>query len=328
MIAGAALLAYAALLLTAAAPALARAGWPNRAPRLAVAAWLAVTGSALASVILAGLAPVLPAVRVSGHLTRLLTDCVAALRTQYGSPGRAAVAGAGLMLALAVIARVSWCALATLAGASRARRRHRRRLRLAGRADRRLGALVVGHHQPAAYCLAGRRQPIVLTSAALTALGDAQLAAVLAHERAHQRGRHHLLVTLAGSLAAAFPRVATLRRAHEQITRLVELLADDAAAAASHRLNVAEALLALSAPAPVAALGAGGPATAARVRRLIAGPQPLSRAAATAGVLALAALVAFPFAIAAGSAAGGGCQHGRALPAAAAPFRPLPGPRG
>src|SRR6201995_285782 len=42
MIAAAALLGYATLLLTAGAPVLARAGWPERAPRLAMAAWIAL----------------------------------------------------------------------------------------------------------------------------------------------------------------------------------------------------------------------------------------------------------------------------------------------
>ena len=46
MIAAAALLGYAGLLL-AAAPRLARAGWPDRAPRLAIAAWLALAYSPL-----------------------------------------------------------------------------------------------------------------------------------------------------------------------------------------------------------------------------------------------------------------------------------------
>jgi Zn-dependent protease with chaperone function len=322
-----ALLGYAALLLTVPAPALARARWPDRAPRLAVAAWFALTGSALASVILAGLAPVMPGLPVSGNLARLLAACLTALRGPQAGPGGAAAAVAGAVLALAVIARVAWCTAGTLAGASLARRRHRRRLRLAGRADVFPGALVVAHGEPAAYCLAGRRQPVVLTSAALAALDDAQLAAVLAHERAHQRGRHHLLVALAGSLAAAFPRIPALRRGHEQVARLVELLADDAAAAASHRLDVAAALLALAAPVPVAVLGAGGPATAARVRRLIAAPAPLGRAAAAAAVVALAALAAVPLAVAAGPAWPAGCPDGRALPAAAAPSTtsPVPG---
>jgi len=56
VIAAAGLLAYAALLLTAGAPALARGAWPDRAPRLGIAAWLALAASAVASVMLGGMA--------------------------------------------------------------------------------------------------------------------------------------------------------------------------------------------------------------------------------------------------------------------------------
>lgn len=162
MIATAGLLGYAVLLL-AAAPLLARARWPDRAPRLAVAAWLAVTGSALASLILAGMAPLLPAIRAGAGPARLLVGCLAALRAQCCTPARAAVAAGAALLALAVIARLTWCTLVTLTTASRARHRHRQGLSLAGRADRRLGAVIVGHGEPAAYCLPGRGQPIVVT---------------------------------------------------------------------------------------------------------------------------------------------------------------------
>ncbi len=297
MIVAVALLGYAALLLSAGAGALARARWADRAPRLAVAAWLALTGSAVASVTLGGLAFVVPTVRVSTGLSALLAACAMALRARYAHPGGAALAGAGAVLGLAVIARVTWCTAGTLA-----RRRHRRGLALAGRSDARLRAVVVDHHEAAAWCLPGADRQVVLTTAAVGVLDDGQLAAVLAHERAHQRGHHHLMVSLAGSLAAAFPRVHAFRQGHEQVARLVELLADDAAAAASPRLKVAEALLALAAPAPAAALGAGGSATAARIRRLIAAPAPLGRARAVAGMLTVAALAAFPGVVLAGPA--------------------------
>ncbi len=327
MIAAAALLGYAGL-LAAGAPALARAQWPDRAPRLAVAAWLALAGSAAASVMLGGLALVVPTVRVRADLADLLTACVMALRAQYAHPGGAALAGAGAVLALAVIARVSWCAARMLAAGALARRRHRRGLGLAGRPDPRLGAVVIDHHEPAAWCLPGGRRQVVLTTGAIAALDDGQIAAVLAHERAHQRGRHHLLVSLAGALAAAFPRIPAFRQAHEQVARLAELLADDAATAACPRLAVAGALLALgaAAPAPAAGLGAGGSATGARVRRLIAAPRPLSRPASAAGVLMVAALAAFPLLTAAGPAlAARGenyCPHpaAAATPAAALPM--------
>jgi Zn-dependent protease with chaperone function len=298
-----ALLGYAALLLSAGAGALGRARWADRAPRLAVAAWLALTGSAVLSVILGGLALVVPTVRVSADLSALLAACAMALRARYAHPGGAALAGAGAVLGLAVIARVTWCTAGTLARAGRARRRHHRGLALAGRHDGRLGAVLVDHHEAAAWCLPGGGRQVVLTTAAAQALDDVQLAAVLAHERAHQRGRHHLLVSLAGSLAAAFPRVPAFRYGHEQVARLVELIADDAAAMASPRLKVAEALLALAAPAPAAALGAGGSAVAARVRRLIAAPAPLGRSRAAAGLLTVAALAVFPVLVLAGPAA-------------------------
>jgi len=328
VIAAAGLLGYAVLLLAAGAPALAGARWPDRAPRLAIAAWFTVTGSAVASVILGGLALLVPTVRVSGGLARLLAACVMALRAQYAHPGGAAMAGAGTVLALAVTARVGWCAAATLARAAAARRRHRLALRVAGRPDPALGAVVVDHAQPAAWCLPGASRSVVVTTAAVAALDDSQLTAVLAHERAHQRGRHHLLVSLAGSLAAAFPRVPAFGRAHEQVARLTELLADDAAARVSHRLTVAEALLALGAPAPAAAaaLGAGGSTAAARIRRLIAAPAPLSRAAAAAGMLTVAALLALPLAFLAGPATAAAgknyCHHPPPAAAAHAADRP------
>jgi len=128
-----ALLGYAALLLTAGAAALARARWTDRTPRLAVAAWLALSGSAVTSVILGGAALVVPSVRVSAGLSALLAACMMALRAGYAHPGGAAVAGAGGMLGLAVSARVTWCVAVTLARAALARRRHQRVL-AAGRA--------------------------------------------------------------------------------------------------------------------------------------------------------------------------------------------------
>ena len=79
MIVAVALLGYAALLLTAGAAALARARWADRAPRLAVAAWLALTGSAVVSVVLGGVALVVPTIHVSASLSALLAACVMAL---------------------------------------------------------------------------------------------------------------------------------------------------------------------------------------------------------------------------------------------------------
>jgi Zn-dependent protease with chaperone function len=293
VIAAAALLCYAVVLVAAAASALNRAGWPDRAPGLAIAAWLALDVSAVASVILGGAALVLPTPRVSAGAAWLLAACAMVLRARYAHPGGAALAGAGAVLAVAVSARAAWCTVAALAVRARSGRGHRRGLRVAGRLDARLGAVVVDHDQPAAYCLPGSGHPVVVTSAAVDALDDVQLAAVLAHERAHQAGRHHLLVAVAGALADAFPRVPAFGYARDQVARLAELAADDAAAASWPRLTVAGALLAMSAaPAEATALGAGGPGAAARVRRLIAAPRPLGRMASAGAGLTVAAPLA------------------------------------
>jgi Zn-dependent protease with chaperone function len=297
VIAAVCLLAYTGLLLTIGASQLVRAGWTDRAPRLAIAAWLALSSSAIGSVILGGLALVVPTEGVSYHLADLLAACAHDVRSRYAHPGGAALVAAGVVLTLAVAARVSWCTARMLATARRDGQRHCHQLRAVGRADGRLGAVVIDYDEPAAYSLPGARQPIVLTTAAIEALDDAQLTAVLAHERAHQRGHHHLLVLVAGSLAAAFPRVPAFRHGHERVMHLVELLADDQAAKTTSRLKAAEALLALSAPAPAAplALGAGGSATGARIRRLLRASAPLSRLHAMAGMVALTIVVAFPF---------------------------------
>ena len=51
--------------------------------------------------------------------------------------------------------------------------------------------MVVQAERPAAYCVAGRPHAIVVTIAALQSLDRSELAAVLAHEKAHIKGRHH-----------------------------------------------------------------------------------------------------------------------------------------
>jgi len=306
--------AYASLLLGCGSPALARAAWPARAPRLAIAAWLALAWSAVTSIVLAGIALAIPVLPVRAGMAGLLTDCWTELRAQYAYPGGAALAGAGAVLAVTVAARLAWYAGATLVGGARVSRRHRQGLRLAGRTDARLGAIVIDHAEPAAYCLAGRRQPVVLTSGALSVLDDAQVSAVLAHERAHQAGRHHLLVAAATALAVAFPGVPAFCRARDEVARLAELAADDVAAARSPRLVVANALLTLgAAPAGAAALGAGGSTATARVRRLIAAPNPLGRVAAVGGAFAVAAMITFPVMIlaepAVAAVVAGNCSH-------------------
>jgi len=137
---------------------------------------------------------------------------------------------------------------------------------------------VLNAAQPAAYCVPGRPAAIVLTSAALAVLDPGQLNAVLAHERAHLAGRHHLLIALTRALAATFPGVPLFTRAPAEVARLAEMCADDAAARRSSRPTLIAALLAMGTgtAVPAAALAATTCAVSARVQRLLE-PAPPAR---------------------------------------------------
>jgi Zn-dependent protease with chaperone function len=137
-------------------------------------------------------------------------------------------------------------------------------------------AVVLDAPQPAAYCVPGRPAAIVLTSGALAVLEPAQLGAVLAHERAHLAGHHHLLISLTRGLAASFPGVPLFTRGPAEVARLAEMSADDAAARRTGRGALVAALLAMGTgtAVPAAALAAtSGPVTA-RVNRLLDPPRP------------------------------------------------------
>lgn len=295
-----ALIAYAIGAGTGGAAALRRASWPHRAPRLGVAAWQTLSVSVLVSLLLAGVTVIVPSAVVSGGLAELLHACVMALRAQYATPGGALLHAAGAGATLALAGRAAYLLTTGLRNARRARDEHLRQLRLAARLDSRLDALIVDHPTAAAYCLPGRARTVVLTSAAIAALGDDELAAVLAHERAHLRGRHHLVIAAADALARTVPFLPVFRWASAEQARLLEMIADDDAATGADRLTVARALVHLAeGSVPAVALGAADVAAFARVQRLV---QPASglgflRRTAIAGTMIVAACL--PIAIAA-----------------------------
>lgn len=292
------LVAFAILAATLGPRQLTRSTWPNRSPLLGILLWQALTVSVLAAMVLAGLALAVPEIPFTTDIAGLIAACATALRAQYSTPGGAAISAAGAVLTLTVLSRVGYCTAVGLLRASRARRRQAQALSVAASRHVHSEALVVDHASAAAYCLPGRQQQVVLTTGALAALDAEQVAAVLSHERAHLRGRHHLVLAMAAALHKAFPRVAIFLLAHQEQVRLVEMLADDAATREHERLTVATALVRLAeASAPAAALGAGGSTAIARVRRLVAPAQPLGAARTGAALAATLALILVPLAL-------------------------------
>jgi hypothetical protein len=216
-----------------------------------------------------------------------------------------------LAAGVALLAVLWWMLAMAFAAVLQARRRQRELLALLAHGDPKApGALVVDYPAAAAYCLPGIRSKIVVSAGTLDLLAPAELAAVLAHERAHVRARHDLVLIPFTSLRRAFPRSRVVARAHWTVALLVEMMADDHAlrtlveARMPARMparelpparELAMALLRFSAAgpscAPEGALAATGEITA-RVNRLLEPPPPLPRAAQASIMLACALLIA------------------------------------
>jgi hypothetical protein len=271
------------------APALLRRDWSAHAPRLGIAAWLALPASCVAAVVVAFAAP-FPLTWSGGMTGR-----------DFATPGGTAAAAAGLLLAAAIVTRTAWCLASAVARGRRERHAHAAFLVAAGRADHALGVVVLDQDAPAAYCLPGGPGPVV-SAGTLAVLEPAQLRAVLAHERAHLRGHHYAVLTWAAALGRAFGFVPLLAQAPGQIAVLAEMAADDAAVRRHPADDLAAALVILAkagARATVLTSGltsgltAGGPAAVARIQRLLAphGRRP-ARVAAAAAALIPPALVA------------------------------------
>jgi Peptidase family M48 len=299
-----------------AASALARARWPARSPAAAIVLWQALgLGWGLAAVgVLAGLGA------RSDHAGVALSALAFARQTLTGD-GPGGLAGAtrlGFVAAsLVLFVLLVWVLVASSAAVLRARRRQRELLSLLGHGDPKVpGALVVDHPGAAAYCVPGLRSRIVVSAGTLELLDQAELAAVLAHERAHLRERHDLVLLPFTALLRAFRWSPAARDAAGSVALLLEMLADDhavgyvATATAAGERGPGRGRQRPARPLATALLrvGAAGPATvpcgalavadggdvAVRVARLLA-PPPGLRAAALALVGCTAfALVAVP----------------------------------
>jgi Zn-dependent protease with chaperone function len=313
----AALLAVVAIGSALGASALPRASWPRRCPAAAILLWQALgLASGLAAVgTLIGLALpashgglVLSMLRAAGLLRDGELFSLARLFGLSQADGAplvlVAVRLACLAAGLVLLASLCWVLLAASIAALHARRRQRALLTLLAHGDPKVpGALVVDYPSAAAYCLPGlrSRSRIVVSVGALELLGRGELAAVLAHERAHLRERHDLVLLPFTALRRAFPKSATCTGAQRAVALLVEMLADDHALAGGPARELVSALVrfgtAGTCPAPAGALavaeGSEGE-VAARVTRLLQPARPLPAAAVMAVCLAAALLVAAP----------------------------------
>jgi hypothetical protein len=119
------------------------------------------------------------------------------------------------------------------------------------------------------------RRRIVISSSLGGLLTPLERKAVIAHERAHVRGWHSVILLLAQSLVHAFGRIPPVREAASCIVVSLELAADDAAVIeVGDPLVVASALERMASPPGLSvghALAAADTEVATRARRLCGG---------------------------------------------------------
>ena len=213
----------------------------RRAPGAALVVWQSVSLAAVLSA-LAAAPTVLPQIGrqpMGPGAARALTVVAATL--------------SGLVLAQLL---VSWhqigSRLRTL------RRRHRELVDLLAKPGD-VQLRVLEHPTPTAYCLPGLRSRVVLSQGTIDTLPAEELAAVLAHERAHIRARHDLILEFFTVMFTAVPPQLRSPEALSEVRLLAEVLADRSAARAVSPVAMARALVALAASTPpAAAMGAGG----------------------------------------------------------------------
>jgi Zn-dependent protease with chaperone function len=287
------LAAYAAFAGTIGGSLLCRGRWAARAPLPGIIVWLAAAWSVIVATVLAGLSLAVALTAIGGQLSRVIGACVIRLRSAYATPGGSSVAWPGLIGAAAVIA---WAILAGARYLGTDRRlalRHAEAARVVGRKALALGAVLVDHAVPAAYCIASRPPTVVVTSGALRALDATQLTAVIAHEHAHLRAHHQLLQALARIARRTVPFLPLCRHADEQVATLIELHADDIATQVSGPAPLAAALAILATatpPSPSPGLSAASADVLQRIHRLLrpVGPAgPLRRRLLAAAALTL-----------------------------------------
>ncbi|MEV8639216.1 M56 family metallopeptidase [Streptosporangium sp. NPDC051023] len=280
----AAVLATLALVCAVGAWRFTRARWTYRAPHVAIVLWqalgvtwgLAGTGALLAY----ALEPY-----GQGVLQGLRAFAVSALNGGYGPEEPytlprilALIAGLTALTILVVVL------LAAGAQTFRARHRHRTLLALIAREDPEVpGVRVVDHPGPAAYCVPGLRSQVVVSAGTLKLLSPAELAAVLAHEAAHVRERHDLVLLPFAALRRALPWSRVVGKVQSEVSLLVEMAADDVARRNCSPRRLATALLrfgtAGAAPTPQGAMGVSDSCSAvmARVERLVSPGPDLPR---------------------------------------------------
>jgi Zn-dependent protease with chaperone function len=288
-----ALLVFGLLLAEPVSRWLAAARWPIRDPVGGLLVWQAIGlagGLALlGSGVVYGLSPFGSTLPVA--LPNAITAVHGGHWPEAFGPGHALALLAALLLALRLVGVLVAVTVRTL----RTRRRHRDLLDLLATPWPAVpGAARARPSGTGGLLPVGLRSRLVLSAGVLDTLEPAAVAAVLAHERAHLRERHDLVVLPFVAWGATAPFVRGMVCAQLAVAALVEMRADDVATACTTRTQLTRALRSMGAASPAAALTSFSVALQHRLDRILAPPAPLPGGLRALVRLAALALVAAP----------------------------------
>lgn len=188
------------------------------------------------------------------------------LRDRLDSPLHLAVAAAALVITGWMIARLVIAGHRVGHGLRTSRRAQRDVIDLVSRSGPH-GTRLLEHPTPTAYCVPGLRHRVVLSTGTVSALTDDELRGVLAHERAHVRSRHDLLVEFFTVLHMAMPEPLRHPDALDEVRLLAEVLADRAGARVVGAPTLGRALVTLAeGPQPVGVMPVTSGHEVARIR--------------------------------------------------------------
>lgn len=138
---------------------------------------------------------------------------------------------------------------------------------------------VIAQPDPVAFAINQRQGSIIVSTGLLELISPAELRAVLTHEAAHLRQRHHLILNLLHGATAALRWIPLIRAINDAVPHYLEMAADNAARRCTSTPILASALLKLGEKTMIAPGAAAGESVALhaagvdRIRHLVAPPK-------------------------------------------------------
>ncbi|MGI8536198.1 MAG: M56 family metallopeptidase [Mycobacteriales bacterium] len=265
--------AYTGLILVWSPRLLANRTWAAASPRLGLLCWQSVLAVLVSNTVLVAAMAVVSVQHLHLDVGHLLHACAVSAWRGLPRAGVAVTTGGGLLgvLLFGQLIRVTAASVRT---ALRLRRHQRAALHLLGGRGTPDRVTLLTSDEAFAYCVPGDGGRIVISTTAASELEPEELRAVVAHERAHLRGRHDLVILLAQVVTRALP-LRSLQLLQSQVATLLEMVADDRACRVASREALLSALLTLAAPGGVRpGLAVDGGGTVARALRLADPPPP------------------------------------------------------